>query len=222
MRVFMDLEFTGLHQNTTIISLGAVCEGEAHPDNEFYAEMRDYDDKQVQSDAFLKEEVLPKLLWAIDESMWQETIVRTELKDRLEAWLYQIYQKDGQPVEIWLDVYAYDWMLFCELWGGAMHVPRWIDYIPRDLATLLAMRGYDPDVNREELADMPKSPHPEQAQHNALNDALVIEACYMRLMEELDHQVGVDPPPPETLPTENNGALHPKVATPPETPETPE
>ena len=41
-KMFFDTEFTGLHQNTTLVSIGLVSdEGER-----FYAELTDYDDTQ--------------------------------------------------------------------------------------------------------------------------------------------------------------------------------
>ena len=51
----MDSEFTGLHQNTTLISIGLVSEcGKT-----FYAEFNDYDFNQV--DDWLKENVINNL-----------------------------------------------------------------------------------------------------------------------------------------------------------------
>ena len=41
-KIFFDTEFTGLHQNTTLVSIGLVSdEGER-----FYAELTDYDETQ--------------------------------------------------------------------------------------------------------------------------------------------------------------------------------
>ena len=49
-KIFFDTEFTGLHQNTTLISIGLVSEcGKT-----FYAEFNDYDFNQV--DDWLKED----------------------------------------------------------------------------------------------------------------------------------------------------------------------
>ena len=43
MRIFFDTEFTGLHQNTTLISIGCIDEN----GRTFYAESTDYDRSQV-------------------------------------------------------------------------------------------------------------------------------------------------------------------------------
>ena len=75
-------------------------------------------------------------------------------------------------VEIWSDCLAYDWVLFCQLFGGAFGIPKEIYYIPFDLCTLLRAKGIDPDVNREKFAEMEGG-----EKHNALWDARVIKAC---------------------------------------------
>lgn len=80
-------------------------------------------------------------------------------------------------IEIWSDCLAYDWVLFCELWGGALKVPDEIYYIPFDLSTLFWIIGEDPDVNREAFAGLSTS---EADKHNALSDARVIRACYRK------------------------------------------
>ncbi len=55
MKIFFDTEFTGLHQNTTLISIGCVAED----DRQFYAEFTDYDRSQV--DDWIKLNVIDKL-----------------------------------------------------------------------------------------------------------------------------------------------------------------
>jgi len=55
-KIFFDTEFTGLHQNTTLISLGMISEcGKT-----FYAEFTDYDKSQV--DDWIRENVVEKLV----------------------------------------------------------------------------------------------------------------------------------------------------------------
>lgn len=52
MKLFFDTEFTGLHKNTTLISLGIVSED----GRRFYAEFQDYDRKQCNE--WIKENVI--------------------------------------------------------------------------------------------------------------------------------------------------------------------
>lgn len=62
------------------------------------------------------------------------------------------YLAQFDQIVMWADVPAYDWVLFCELFGGAFGLPKNIHYIVRDLATLLEAKGYDADTDRFSLA----------------------------------------------------------------------
>jgi 3' exoribonuclease, RNase T-like len=172
MRIYFDTEFTGLHQNTTLISVGAVSDD----GQEFYAELTDYDRAQV--DDWLRDNVIAHLRFTADAERDGPRGVlidgyvgdRPWVAERLRSWLSQ-----WERVEMWSDCYAYDWVLFCELFGGAFGVPKNVHYIPIDLSTALLMRGHDPDVSREAFAGM------DGDKHNALHDARVIRACVQRL-----------------------------------------
>jgi hypothetical protein len=192
MRVFFDTEFTGLHQNTTLISIGCVAE-DGHT---FYAELTDYDEKQV--DAWIQENVIDKLsilprLVSADDDWMLVSGNRATVVHYLQKWLLEQSTKNAvygdmrnvfpdrhpQTLEMWSDCLAYDWVLFCDLFGGALSIPANIYYIPFDLATLFKLKGIDPDINREEYAGMSGG-----NKHNALWDAKVIKACYERAMAQ--------------------------------------
>lgn len=185
MKVFFDTEFTGLHQDTTLISIGCVAE----TGRTFYAECTDYDPGQI--DAWLQEHVINNLILRLPDphpvygptESWADYADNNNLVVRglssfvvfcLSDWL-----KDLGKVEMWSDCLAYDWMLFCQLFGGAMKIPGSVYYIPFDLATLLKLKGIDPDVNREIFAGMGDTNAPK---HNALWDARIIKACYEKMM----------------------------------------
>ena len=57
MKIFFDTEFTGLHKNTTLISIGLIDEN----GRTFYAEFTDYD--KSQCDDWIKEHVIDNLLY---------------------------------------------------------------------------------------------------------------------------------------------------------------
>lgn len=178
-RVFFDTEFTGLHQKTTLISIGCVAED----GRTFYAECNDYATDQVND--WLRENVIAHLRWTRGggevpgrwpvptgeghAALWSNSRI---VSDELRAWLHQF-----DSVEMWSDCLAYDWVLFCDLFAGAMHIPKNVYYIPFDLATLFKFKGIDPDINREEYAGMAGGD-----KHNALWDAHVIRVCYERAM----------------------------------------
>jgi len=178
--LFYDSEFTGLHQHSTLISL-ALC---AETGDEFYAEFSDFD--RGQCDPWLRDHVLAHTRWVgadppapfvADEGRLRLCCGdRVRVRGELETWLRRF-----ERVEIWADCPAYDWVLFCELFGGALHLPRPVFYIPFDLATLFRLKGLDPDTDREGFADLPASAN-GGPRHNALHDARVARGCYHRLM----------------------------------------
>ena len=55
MKVFFDTEFTGLHKDTSLISIGLISEDRRC----FYAELTDYDEKQC--DDWIRENVIKHL-----------------------------------------------------------------------------------------------------------------------------------------------------------------
>jgi len=177
MRVFFDCEFTGLHQSTTLISIGLVSED----GQQLYCELDDYDLAQV--DDWIRKNVTnhlwiqqPAAIMPLDDvAMGTEYVVDNApgVAEAIRKWLSQ-----WDSVEMWSDVYAYDWMLFCNLFGGAFNIPGNVYYIPFDLATLLWAKGEDPDVNREQFAGITGN------KHNALHDALVIKACFEKLIKK--------------------------------------
>lgn len=171
-KVFFDTEFTGLHQNTTLISIGLVAEtGET-----FYAELTDYAKSQV--DNWVMENVISQLCLDLSYTIDSRKILikgDSELvSDELRRWLSQF-----DKVEMWSDCLSYDWVLFCQLFGHAFKIPKNVYYIPFDLSTLLKIKGIDPDISREEFAGPGRPLSGEK--HNALYDAEIIEMCYNKL-----------------------------------------
>lgn len=173
-KVFFDTEFTGLHQNTSLISIGLVAEtGES-----LYAELTDYDALQI--DDWLKENVINKLVLteqdnAADPKEWRIKSNKVHLKECLEIWFKQFDQ-----IEMWSDCLSYDWVLFCQIFGHAFNIPKNVYYIPFDICTLFKAKGIDPDINREEFT---KDVFQDSllSKHNALHDAYVIRASFNKL-----------------------------------------
>lgn len=185
MKVFLDTEFTGLRQNTTLVSIGLVAEN----GDTFYAELTDYDESQI--DSWLRKNVINNLyLKDIIQgvgSNWspttKETIVRGDqnfVAQILRTWFRDLggWTHPNPIVEIWSDCLAYDWVLFNELFGGAYGIPENVYYIPFDICTLFKMKNIDPDVLREEFI----GEEVVGVKHNALYDAKVIKACYEKLV----------------------------------------
>lgn len=198
-KVFFDTEFTGLHKDTTLISIGLVAED----GRTFYAELNDYDKSQV--DDWIQENVINNLIFEEppageqdhhSQSRFNRDVpipqmhctelrgTKEEVRTALEEWLSQF-----DKIEIWSDCLAYDWMLFNDIFDHAFNIPNNVYYIPFDICTLFQIKGVDPDISREEFADgyistEGKSIKPDFInKHNALWDAYIIKACYDRLIE---------------------------------------
>ena len=191
MKLFMDSEFTGLIQNTDLISIALVAEDSRY----FYAEFNDYDEDKI--DEWLSDNIIANLKFNGVNYSYNRTnhnsnvpvnnscSVRMKgnkqtVTHELKMWLDQF-----DDVEIWSDCLAYDWVLFCELFGGAFKVPSNVYYIPFDICTLFKDMGIDPDISREDFAgDYILGDLPVAEKHNALWDAFVIKACYEGLVHE--------------------------------------
>jgi hypothetical protein len=173
MKVFFDTEFTGLHRNTTLISIGLVSED----GRTFYAEFNDYDQDQLND--WVRDNVLRHLRFSDTDSVTPELDFkqhamkssRQVVTRALAEWLGQF-----DVAEMWADYPAYDWVLFCDLFGGTFHLPTGVSLNAFDVATLLKGAGVAPGVNRAEFAGCP-----EATIHNALDDARLAKACYEKL-----------------------------------------
>ena len=192
-KLFLDTEFTGLHQATTLISLGIISEcGKT-----FYAEFTDYDRSQLND--WLEENIIPNTWVAVHEpitsmgevvgdSRWADVHVfgsSDYIKPFLEKWLSQF-----EKIVIWSDCLAYDWVLFNQIWGHAFSIPENIYYIAMDICTVFEMNNIDPDISREEYCEIENFTEEKtkvlyndfkSVKHNALWDAFIIRECYKKV-----------------------------------------
>jgi len=178
MRIFFDTEFTGLHKDTTLISIGCIVEDE----KTFYAECLDYDKTQI--DDWLQENIINNLKFNNVE-IQKETLGSFEMcgnvsniAEELKKWLAKY-----SNCEMWSDCLAYDWVLFNHLYGHAFDIPKNVYYIPFDICTLFKVKNIDPDINREEFVKELILNKDNIQKHNALWDAEVIKMCYEKLMK---------------------------------------
>lgn len=167
-KIFFDTEFTGLHQNTTLISIGLISEC----NKTFYAEFTDYDQNQL--DEWMQYNVIANLTlkyYTDKDYKPSDKNVKTKgtkghIKKALKEWLSQF-----DNVEIWSDCLSYDWVLFNQIFGHAFNIPKNVYYIPFDICTLFYTKGIDADISREVFAEMENEP--DSQKHNALWDARV-------------------------------------------------
>ena len=185
MKIFFDTEFTGLHKNTTLISIGLVDENGRN----FYAEFNDYDESQC--DDWIQDNVIKYLAYrkaitnagaTIGNYTWRYGD-KEYIKKELEEWLLP-YDK----VELVSDVCHYDMVLFIDMWGGAFDIPRCINPACHDINQDIA-RYYEIseteafDYSREQIlknCDVTI----EGNKHNSLYDALVIKEIYNLIKQD--------------------------------------
>lgn len=179
MNIFLDTEFTALRQSGRLISLALV----ADDDRWFYAEFTDYDPADLSD--WHREYVLPYLFLEKGEkpdfAVGNGGMLRGDARSvglAVKEWLEEM-----GAVSIWADVLAYDWVLFCELFGGALHLPDNVFYMPFDFSTLLKVRGMYPDTPRDKLAPEWAASY-SKLKHNALYDAFLLRAAYQKLGEQ--------------------------------------
>lgn len=184
MKIFFDTEFTGLHKETTLISIGLVSE----EGTTFYAELIDYNKSQV--DEWIQNNVIDNLLYNNIDSFSEVEPVPFEKSIRmkgdketvgcmLRGWLQQF-----DTIEWVSDVCHYDFVLLIDLlYGHALEMPYGIwnsacHDINQDIAKTYNVNEIEAfDKSREEiLKEYNVQIYGEK--HNSLYDAKVIKAIY--------------------------------------------
>ena len=176
MKIFFDTEFTGLHKNTTLISIGCVDE----LGTTFYAEFTDYDKTQV--DDWIQNNVINNL--SLYDDGWYDNGIDMTVKgnkeyisEKFKEWL-AIYD----DVQFISDVCHYDMVLLIDIFGTAFDLPKGVcascHDINQDIASYYGCSEAEAfDKSREGiLADYGMAF--EGDKHNALYDAKVIKALY--------------------------------------------
>ena len=187
MNLYFDTEFTGLHKDTTLISIGFVSE----TGKTFYAEFTDYDKSQVNS--FISENVLSNLLFSDINIDPGSTVVLGSANPTADVVV--IGNKAGVAAELteWMSQFKeinlisdcgwYDMVLLIDLYGSAFDIPEFMSPVYHDINSDISyMYGVTEeeafDKNREEILLENQIPIPEGAKHNSLYDAKVIKEIY--------------------------------------------
>lgn len=210
LKVFYDAEFTGLHKKTTPISIGLVSESGTY----FYAEFTDYDQSQVSD--WIDENVIQKLKLIDKEDGYRSgssftgnssyKIARPAnfmvkgnrdiIKSELMGWLSnESACAEGAQIQFFTDCYAYDWVILNDLIGfngSALEIPKYVNYIPIDLSTIMYINHIDPDISREEFVGdfslgiiQKKDPFSKWSgnpKHNCLWDSYICQECFNKLL----------------------------------------
>lgn len=195
MKIYFDTEFTGLHKNTTLISIGLIDEN----NRMFYGIFDDYDKSQVTE--WIEQHVLSNLTFECPSCMItnNRTLIRGDkkkIKKELQKWLDEGNYK---LIEFVSDVAHYDFVLLIDLlYNDALLMPdnvtpACID-LNSDIARYKNINAYGAfSVNREKLLytintinmltghevdEMVDDILSVECKHNALYDAIIIKFLY--------------------------------------------
>lgn len=187
INLYFDTEFTGLHKDTTLISIGITSSrGDA-----FYAELTDFG--ETQANPWIKENVLAntvrggnhKLREMLDKDQNVLFVIgdKSDIREALKQWL-EHFESGIQFVS---DVSHYDFVLLVDLLAdSALELPGYISAschdINQDIARVLRVTDQEAfNFSREELLTKLGKELPEGVKHNALYDAEVIKTIYSQL-----------------------------------------
>ena len=134
MKVFFDTEFTGLHKDTSLISIGLISEDRRC----FYAELTDYDEKQC--DDWIRENVIKHLNMSKNEEDRNyisnyHVGTKDDIGIALSNWFKQFNE-----VELVSDVCHYDMVLLIDIFGGAFDLPEFISPVCIDINQIIASK----------------------------------------------------------------------------------
>lgn len=152
MKFFLDTEFIerGNQYPVTLISIGLVAEN----GNTFYAVSSEFHDEDCSQ--WVKENVLPHL-------GQDPRIPVVDIALRLWDWMDSF--ATGKP-EFWGYYCDYDWVVFAQMFGTMMDLPKGWPMYCRDIKQLC-----------DDLGN-PKLPEQTSTEHNALADALWNKQAY--------------------------------------------
>lgn len=190
MNIYFDTEFTGLHQDTHLLSIGMIDENH----RVLYVEKMITEKEVSQITEWIHRNVIhnfEQYNFALHEQLMyykssrdaRTHVVRTnasdeELKDAMEEYL-----KPYSDVQLVSDVCHYDMVLFIDIFGTAFDLPKNVNAschdINQDIASYYHITEREAfDRSREEiLSDLGKSV-PLIGKHNSLYDAFVIKEIY--------------------------------------------
>ena len=171
---FLDAEFTGEHQNTTLVSLAVV----GMNDEEIYLTFHGYDKDQVTP--WLQANVLSHICS-------NTTVDYKEGFSKLSSWFNEY--SNGSKVSLVSVGKTLDLVLLFQLWHYAFPERKYFhnlyclpDYLNHsahfDLPTIFWLAGLSPDLDREQYIDCSIRGN----RHEALYDALVVRECFNRLI----------------------------------------
>lgn len=150
-RWFLDTEFNDNGKTIDLISIALVSED----GREFYAVSSEFD--QSACGEWLNENVLPLLP--------KERMSRAEIAKKIKTLLLE----DGTKPEIWAYFADYDWVVFCQLFGPMINLPKGFPMWCRDLKQRMTDYGVEKDQLPKQIGSI----------HSAIEDARWVRDALM-------------------------------------------
>lgn len=146
MKYFLDTEFieSGPYKPVQLISIGIVAED----GREFYAVSAEFKDEDAS--AWVRENVLRQI--SAEERLKALSLYR------ISRFILGLIGEDPKP-EFWGYYADYDWVVFCQIFGTMMDLPKGFPMWCNDIKQLCDEKGN------------PKLPEQGKGEHNALADA---------------------------------------------------
>jgi hypothetical protein len=169
MRYYLDTEFDETPDRLILLSLAL----RAQDGRELYLVSSDF--SSATCNPWVTKNVLPHLLAV------QPTYVGP--KDKLHEQVESFLANDAGPA-FWGYYSAYDWFLFCRLWGGMLNMPKRFPKVCFDLKQLADTLL--PGVRYKDACPPPVTAH------NALHDARWNETLFNFIVDTADDQAERD------------------------------
>lgn len=147
MRFFLDTEFieSGPQKPIQLVSIGIVAED----GREYYAISREF--HEADASPWVRQNVLAQLE--------PEKRVARKFLSLIAREIQEFVRPESERPEFWADFCAYDWVVFCQIFGTMMDLPAGFPMYCHEIRQLWEDRG------------RPILPAQSSAEHNALNDA---------------------------------------------------
>lgn len=123
-RFFFDTEFMDHGDRVELISIGVVGHGREYHAVNMHANL-------ARANGWVRENVIRHL--PEDDALWKAP---EQIRDDLANFL-----NVGAPAELWAYYSAFDWVLFCQLFGGMMSLPKYVCGFCSDLKQYAVMLG---------------------------------------------------------------------------------
>ena len=173
--IFIDTEFTGEKQNTTLISIGIVTLDK----KELYITLNDYDKKQVTP--WVQKNVLKK----IDSS---KSISSKQAYKKIDKFLKSYSNGKGisivtyglmQDITLFYELFKFKEGINKKKFHYLKDLPKYLKAQCIDLSTLFQVTGYKLNLSRTKYVGLSN-----KNRHSAIFDAQVVRLCFLKLINK--------------------------------------